>query len=216
MNIVEERKEKAKKIIPLLKKEYPEARIELDQKNPLELLVATILSAQCTDKRVNLVTPSLFKKYKTARAYAEAPMAELEGMIRSTGFFRSKARSIQGAMKVISERHGGKVPATMEELTHLPGVGRKTANVILGNAFGIPGIVVDTHVKRIANRLGLTHQNDPEKIEQDLMPVIPQKEWTHFSHLLIFHGRRCCYARNPECPRCPVRKHCVYYATLRK
>lgn len=217
MNLIELRKEKVQKIIPLLRKEYPKAHCELDHRNPLELLAAVILSAQCTDKRVNRVTPSVFKKYKTARAYAEAPTAEFEQMIRSTGFYRSKAKSIQGAMKVIAEKHGGKVPKTMEELTHLPGVGRKTANVILGVAFGISsGVVVDTHVKRIAQRLGLSRHNDPEKIEQDLIQVLPKKEWIDFAHLIIFHGRRCCYARNPECPRCPVQKYCEYYATLRK
>jgi endonuclease-3 len=188
---------------------YPGARCELDFKNPLELLVATILSAQCTDKRVNMVTPALFAKYKTAKDYAKASQAGLENAIKSTGFFRSKAKSIRAAMSAIAERFGGKVPSTMEELRELPGVGRKTANVVLGNAFGKnEGIVVDTHVARLSQRLGLTKQTDPQKIERDLMKLVPREHWTDWSHWLIWHGRRRCYARKPDCSNCEVFRLC--------
>jgi len=188
---------------------YPEAHCELGFANPLELLVATILSAQCTDKRVNMVTPALFKKYKTARAYAETPQETLEKEIQSTGFFRSKATSIRSMAADLVAKHGGKVPATMEDLTALRGVGRKTANVVLGNAFGInEGVVVDTHVKRLSKRLGLTKQTDPGKIEQDLMKLLPRNQWVVFSHWLIWHGRRRCYARKPDCDGCEVQHLC--------
>ena len=184
---------------------YPGAHCELDFRNPLELLVATILSAQCTDKRVNMVTPALFKKYRRAKDYANAPQAELENAIRSTGFYRNKAKSIRGAMRAIAEEHNGKVPETMEALRALPGVGRKTANVVLGNAFGKnEGIVVDTHVARLSHRLGLTKQKDPEKIERDLMKLVPREHWTNWSHWLIWHGRRRCFARKPDCSQCEV------------
>ncbi len=196
-------------MIRLLKKAHPEATIALEYTNPLELLIATILSAQCTDKRVNMVTPGLFKRYRSAKEYAGADPAELEEMIRSTGFFRAKTKSIIGACQGIVERFGGEVPSTMEELVSLPGVGRKTANVVLGNAFGkAEGIVVDTHVRRIAGRLGLSAQTDPEKIEADLMAVIPGNEWILFPHLLIWHGRKICVARAPKCPECPIAKDC--------
>jgi endonuclease-3 len=197
------------KIIAGLKKTYPDAHCELDHSNPLELLVATILSAQCTDKRVNLVTADLFKKYRSAADFANAPLPELEAAIKPTGFFRNKAKSIKTAASAIVEKHAGKVPRTMEELTELGGVGRKTANVVLGNAFNINcGVVVDTHVARLSQRLGLTREQDPEKIEQTLMQLVPQDEWTMFSHLLIWHGRRRCFARNPDCANCEIKALC--------
>jgi endonuclease-3 len=202
-------KDRVGPIIRTLEKQYPAARCALDHVNPLELLVATILSAQCTDARVNMVTKHLFAKYRTANEYANADPAELEDIIRSTGFFRNKTKSILGMAQALVERHDGKVPDSMDELTALPGVGRKTANVVLGNAFGIDeGIVVDTHVKRISNRLKFTNKTDPEKIEQDLIKIVPRKKWTMFSHLLIHHGRDLCPARTPKCEICPVRSLC--------
>src|SRR6266478_5492871 len=190
-------------------KVYPSAHCELDFRNPLELLVATILSAQCTDKRVNMVTPALFKKYRRAKDYANASQAELENAIRSTGFYRNKAKSIRGAMRAIAEEHNGKVPETMEALRALPGVGRKTANVVLGNAFGKnEGIVVDTHVARLSQRLGLTEHKDADKIERDLMKLVPREHWTDWSHWLIWHGRRRCFARKPDCSQCEVFRLC--------
>ena len=196
-------------VIPRLKREYPDARTELDWRNPLELLVATILSAQTTDVRVNQVTRELFEKYRTAQDYAAADPGHLEEDIRPTGFYRNKARALQGMARALLERHGGEVPRTMAELVALPGVGRKTANVVLGNAFGVDeGIVVDTHVRRVSTRLGLTEERDPEKIEQDLMRVVPDDDWTIFSHLLIFHGRRVCKARRPDCPGCVLNDLC--------
>jgi len=203
-------KEKAHHIVKGLDQAYPHARCSLDFKNPLELLIATILSAQCTDKRVNEVTKTLFQKYKKAQDYAQAPLAEIEADIRSTGFFHNKAKNIQGCCRDLVKRYQGKVPQTMEELVALPGIGRKTANVVLGNAFGIPGIVVDTHVSRIAQRLGLTHENDPVKIEFALMPLISEKQWTIFSHQMIEHGRSLCTARAPQCPACFLRPYCDY------
>lgn len=197
-------------ILSILKKTYPDAHCELNFSNPLELLVATVLSAQCTDKRVNEVTKSLFRKYRKAEDYIKADPTEIEKDIRSTGFYKNKAKSIQGFCKILVEKYGGKVPKTMEELTQLPGVGRKTANVILGNAYGIPGITCDTHVIRLSERLGFSKQKDPVKLEFELQTIIPQKDWTLASHLLIWHGRRCCYARKPECFRCPVLKLCPY------
>jgi len=200
---------RVKKIIAGLRKAYPDAHCELDHTNPLELLIATILSAQCTDKRVNLVTSGLFKKYRTAADYANVNPAELEQDIKTTGFYRNKARNIQAACRKLVERHGGNVPRSMDELTNLDGVGRKTANVVLGNAFAIEeGIVVDTHVARLAQRLGLSRGTDPETIEQDLMKLVPRNQWTLFSHWLIWHGRRRCAARNPDCPNCEVKKLC--------
>lgn len=198
------------KILSILKKTYPDAHCELDFSNPLELLVATILSAQCTDVRVNAVTKALFQKYRKAEDYLKVKAGELEKDIRSTGFYKNKAKSIQGACKTMVEKHGGKVPKTMEELTALPGVGRKTANVILSNAYGVPGITTDTHVIRLSERLGLSKLKDPVKLEFALQKIIPQKGWTMASHVLIWHGRRCCYARKPDCPRCPVLKLCPY------
>jgi endonuclease-3 len=202
-------RERVKQLIKAFPKVYPNAHTELDFRNPLQLLVATILSAQCTDKRVNMVTPALFKKYRTAKDYADAPQAEFESAIKSTGFFRSKTKSIRGAMRVIAEEHGGKVPDTMEELNALPGVGRKTANVVLGNAFHKnEGIVVDTHVIRLSQRLGLTKHKDAEKIERDLTKLVPREHWTDWSHWLIWHGRRRCYARKPDCSNCEVFRLC--------
>ena len=196
-------------VVPRLKREYPDARTELDWTNPLELLVATMLSAQTTDVRVNQVTKSLFSKYRTAEDYAVADPRELEEDILPTGFYRSKARSLQGMARTLLEKHGGKVPRTMAELVALPGVGRKTANVVLGNAFGVEeGVVVDTHVRRVSNRLGLTTYQDPEKIEQDLLRMVPERDRTVFSHLLIFHGRRRCKARKPDCPNCVLDDIC--------
>jgi len=196
-------------VIARLKREYPDAKTALNWSNPLELLVAVILSAQCTDERVNRVTERLFRKYRTAEDYAGAPLEELEQDIRPTGFYRNKARAIQGMARALLERHGGEVPKTMEELVALPGVGRKTANVVLGNAFGVnEGVVVDTHVRRVSRRLGLTSSDDPEKIERDLLPQVPEEERTLFAHLLIFHGRRVCKARRPDCPGCVLNDIC--------
>lgn len=201
--------QRVQEVIARLKQAYPDAHCELNHAKPLELLVATILSAQCTDKRVNLVTADLFKKYRSAADYAAAPLSALEQAIKTTGFFRNKAKSIKTAAQAIVEKHGGEVPRTMEELIELGGVGRKTANVVLGNAFNVNvGVVVDTHVARLSQRLGFTRETTPEKIEQALMPLVPQDEWCLFSHLLIWHGRRRCYARNPDCPNCEVRELC--------
>jgi endonuclease III len=198
-----------RKIIARLKQAYPDAHCELDHNNPLELLVATILSAQCTDKRVNLVTADLFKRYRSAADYAQAPLPELEQAIKTTGFFRNKARSLKTCCQALMEKHGGQVPRTMEELTQLGGVGRKTANVVLGNAYNFNcGVVVDTHVARLSQRLGLTKETTPEKIEQELMKLVLQEQWTMFSHWLIWHGRRRCAARNPDCAGCEIKALC--------
>jgi endonuclease-3 len=197
-----------RKVLARLKRAYPDAHIELHFRTPLELAVATILSAQCTDRRVNEVTPILFRRYRSARAYAEADPEEIKAIIKPTGFFNNKTRSIQAMARSLLEQHEGQVPRTMQELSALHGIGRKTANVILGNAFGIPGMVVDTHVRRVTQRLGFTRQTDPVKIEADLQKVIPKSEWTLASHLFIFHGRRCCFARKPACERCPVEELC--------
>jgi endonuclease-3 len=202
-------KARVARIIALLKREYPDAHCELDYRSPFELLVATILSAQCTDARVNLVTPALFARYPTPAALAGARQEEVEALIRSTGFFRNKARSLIGMAQAIGAGHAGSVPSTMAELQVLPGVGRKTANVILGNAYGKnEGITVDTHVARLARLLGLTRQATPEKIEQDLMALVPRKDWTLISHLLIWHGRRVCIARRPRCEVCVLNRIC--------
>jgi len=188
---------------------YPDAHCELIYKNPLELLVATMLSAQCTDKRVNIVTEDLFCRCKSAADYAAIPQEDLEGIIRSTGFFRNKAKNIRAMASVLLERHGGEVPRTLDALAALPGVGRKTANVVLGNAFGLnEGMVVDTHIARLSQRLGLTKHSDPVRIERDLMAVIPRGQWTDLSHWLIFHGRRRCMARNPDCSSCELQDIC--------
>jgi endonuclease III len=199
----------APEVVARLKAEFPDARTELDWKNPLELLVATMLSAQTTDVQVNKVTQELFAKYRTAEDYAHADPEELEEDIRPTGFYRNKARSLRNMADALVEEHGGEVPGTMQDLVALPGVGRKTANVVLGNAFGVDeGIVVDTHVRRVSGRLGLTENKDPVKIEQDLMKVLPVEDWTVFSHLLILHGRRTCKARKPDCPNCALNDIC--------
>ncbi|HET9707211.1 MAG TPA: endonuclease III [Gemmatimonadales bacterium] len=204
-----ERKRRTRSIIARLKREFPDATCALDHANPLELLVATILSAQSTDARVNIVTPALFAKYKNAADYAAADPEVLQGEIHSTGFFRNKTKSILGMAHALEERHGGQVPDTMEALVALPGVGRKTANVVLGNAFGKnEGIVVDTHVGRISGLLKLTKQTDPVKIERDLMELVPRKDWTIFSHLLILHGRKTCIARRPKCESCRINDLC--------
>ena len=201
-------KERAANIRKILRKTYPNAKCALNFSTPLELLIATILAAQCTDERVNIVTKSLFKKYCTAVDYAKAPAEELQNDIRSTGFFRNKARSIQKCCATIVEKHGGKVPSTIEELTQLAGVGRKTANVVLGECFGTPGIIVDTHVLRLTQRMKLSAHDDPVKVEFDLQKLVPQKDWTHFSHWMTWHGRKVCSARKPNCPRCPIAEYC--------
>jgi len=205
-----ERLDRIGKILPILKAAYPQAKCSLRHSNPLQLLVATILSAQCTDDRVNIVTSDLFKKYKSAADYANVPQEELERDIQSTGFYRNKAKAIRSMAQSLLEKHQGKVPQTMEELVDLHGVGRKTANVVLGNAFGKNiGVVVDTHVTRVSNRLDLTdHESDAVKIEQDLIQIIPQEDWTLFSHLLIHHGRQICQARKPKCEICPLLPYC--------
>ena len=206
---IKARTARTQKIIAALDRAYPEVHCELDHADPLELLIATVLSAQCTDKRVNLVTKELFKKYRSASAFANAPLAELEQAVKTTGFFRNKAKNIKACCRKLVERYAGKVPRTMEELTQLDGVGRKTANVVLGNAFGINvGVVVDTHVARLSQRLGLTKHKTPEKIELELMVLVPQKQWTLFSHWLIWHGRRRCGARKPDCEGCEILKLC--------
>jgi endonuclease-3 len=203
------RKRRTRRIVEALKAAYPEARCALTHTDPFQLLVATILSAQCTDERVNRVTPVLFDRYPDARALASARRPSIESIVRSTGFYRNKAKSLQGAAKEIVERHGGSVPRTMEELLALPGVARKTANVVLGTAYGIPsGIVVDTHVSRITRLLALTAETDPVKIERDLMALVPKAEWIDFSHSLIHHGRRICIARRPKCAECALQRLC--------
>jgi endonuclease III len=202
-------KRRAAQIARLLAKHFPEARCSLDFQTPLELLVSTILSAQCTDVRVNMVTKTLFRKYPTAADYARAKPADLERDIQSTGFFRNKAKNIRNCCQMLLERYDGELPRDIDQLVELPGVGRKTANVVLGTAFGIAsGVVVDTHVGRISRRLGLTHQKDPEKVEKDLMDQFAQKDWILLSHLMIHHGRRYCTARNPKCGECPLESVC--------
>jgi endonuclease-3 len=209
--------ERTRKIISALDRTYPAAHCELDHASPLQLLVATILSAQCTDKRVNIVTQELFKKYRSAADFANASVAELEQAVRTTGFFRNKAKNIRACCRKLVEQHGGQVPRTMETLTQLAGVGRKTANVVLGNAFGInAGVVVDTHVARLSQRLGLTRRKTPEKIESELMALVPQKQWMLFSHWLIWHGRRRCAARKPDCAGCEIQKLCPQIGVKRE
>ncbi len=199
---------RARRIGRILGESYPDAHCELTYETPLQLLVATILSAQCTDVRVNLVTPALFARYPDAAAFASAERGDLEELIKSTGFFRAKTNSIIGMARVVCDRYGGEVPDRLADLVTLPGVGRKTANVVLGNAFGIPGITVDTHVGRLARRLGWTTNTDPDKVERDVMALFPQRDWTPLSHRLIFHGRRCCFARRPACGVCPLARMC--------
>ncbi len=203
-----ETRKEARAVYRILSKTYPEIRCELDFKNPLELIVATVLSAQCTDKRVNTITPALFKKYKTAKAYAGADIHQLEELVFQTGFYRAKARHIKGIGITLLEEFNGEVPRTLEELITLPGVGRKTANVVLGHAFDIPGITVDTHFGRLSRRFGWTKEMDPVKVERIVGELIPQKEWTNLSQRMIWHGRRICHSRKPACGACPVAKMC--------
>lgn len=205
---VKEKKQRAQVIAERLSRLYPEIRVPLHHKNNYELLIATILSAQCTDEMVNKVTPDLFRRYANPKELATAPHSEIESLIRRLGLFRGKARSLKSCAKELVEKHNGEVPSTMEALTRLPGVGRKTANVILGHAFAVPGIVVDTHCKRLSRRLGLTKQEEPDKIEKDLMKLLPPEEWTGFSHRLILHGRQICYARRPKCRECVLNDLC--------
>jgi len=206
---VRTRTERVARILPILKRTYPNAKCSLDHASPLELLVATILSAQCTDDRVNIVTRTLFRKYRTPADYARVPQQELELDVQSTGFYRNKAKSLKGMAQALLDHHAGQVPQDMAALVELPGVGRKTANVVLGNAFGQNvGIVVDTHVGRLSKRLGLTKEDDPVKVELDLIPLIPQPDWALWSHLLIYHGRALCTARNPKCEQCPLLQDC--------
>ena len=195
-------------ILKVLRREYPEACCSLDFSTPYQLMVATILSAQCTDVRVNKVTPALFRKFGTAEAMAKAPIKEIEKLIQSAGFFRTKAKSLKESARAIVAEHGGKVPSDIEKLTKLRGVGRKTANVVLGVAFGVPGLVVDTHVGRLSRRLGFTRETNPVKVEDEMMEYVPQEDWTHYGHLLIAHGRAICTARSPQCEECPVSRLC--------
>ncbi|MCE9530773.1 MAG: endonuclease III [Planctomycetes bacterium] len=208
MKPIDEGKALARKILRELARLYPDAACALKHDGPLQLLVATILSAQCTDNRVNMVTPALFARYPTVQAFADAEPRELESLIQSTGFFRNKAKNIKECCQKILDRFGGEVPGRLEDLVTLPGVGRKTANVVLGNCFDVPGITVDTHVGRLSKRLGLTVKDDPVKVEHDLMEMIPKKDWTLFSHRLIFHGRQVCHSRKPECGRCTMEGFC--------
>jgi endonuclease III len=203
-------KQRVARILLALHRAMPNAKVELDHRNPLQLLIATILSAQCTDRRVNQVTPTLFRRYTEAADYAKADPSELETIIMPTGFYKSKTRSLIGTGKMLLERFGGKVPKTMDELVQLPGVGRKTANVLLGNCFDQPAVVVDTHVKRVAHRLGLTVSEDPELIEQDLQRMIPLQQWTSGSELLLLHGRYVCVAKRPKCEQCPIYAECPW------
>jgi len=206
---LEELKARTRDIIRRLKRAYPNAKCSLNHSNPFELLIATILSAQCTDERVNIVTADLFRKYTKPEDYLKVSPRELEKDIQSTGFFRNKTKSIQGTSKLLTEEYGGQVPHTMDELLELPGVARKTANVVLGNAFGIKaGVVVDTHVTRLSHRLALTQEKTAEKIERELIPIVPRKDWVIFPHLMIWHGRKICKARNPLCAECVVEKQC--------
>lgn len=211
MRDIKNLKERAKNISNILFKEYPEATCSLDYEEPLELLIATMLAAQCTDERVNIVTKDLFKKYTSVYDYANANPEELEQDIKSTGFYRNKAKNIIGCCKKLIKNFEGRVPDSMEALLQLPGVGRKTANVVLGNIYGVPGIIVDTHCKRLSNRMGLTDKEDPEKIEYDLMEIVPQKDWTAFSNCLVYHGRAVCNARKPNCGNCGVAQYCDFF-----
>jgi endonuclease III len=201
-------KERARQILKRLRVAYPNAGCELNFSNPLELAVAAILSAQCTDKRVNQVTPALFRKYRTAQDWASTPQATLENEIRSAGFFRNKSKNIRALCAVLVEKHGGAIPDDLDVLIGLPGIGRKTANLLIATAYGQPGIIVDTHFKRLSQRLGFTKSNDPDRIEFELKAIVPEKNWTDWSHGMVFHGRRCCFARKPNCAGCPVSDLC--------
>ena len=206
---LQQRQARARAILRQLRKTYPDAKCELDWSTPLELAVATILSAQCTDKRVNLTTPPLFKKYRTARDWAAAPQETLERGFHSTGFFRNKAKNVRALMARLDAEFGGRLPDDFDTLVSLPGIGRKTANLLVATVFGRPGLVVDTHFIRLSNRLGFVrNEDDAVKIERALQKIVPEKDWTDWSHALVFHGRRCCFARKPECARCPVRRWC--------
>ena len=208
MKVAPQLKRKAALISAALRKAYPDAHCELDFSTPLELAVGAILSAQCTDKRVNLVTPALFRKYRTAADWAKTPQDVLESEIRSTGFFRNKAKNIRALCAELEKNHGGRIPDDLDVLITLPGIGRKTANLLIATAYGKPGIIVDTHFRRLSQRLGLTKNDDPDKIEFDLKALLPEKDWSDFSHCMVFHGRRCCFARKPNCPGCPVKDLC--------
>lgn len=212
-NTVVGKRTRARDIYKKLHKQYPDAETALNHSTDLQLLIATILSAQCTDARVNMVTPALFKRYKTAKDFASSSLQELEGFIKSCGFYHSKAKNIRGAATKIVEEHGGKVPDTLEKLVELPGVGRKTANVLLGTIHDVPGVIVDTHCGRLSRRLGFTKQTDPVKVEKDLMNLWPREIWSRFSHLLVFHGRQVCFARGPKCSECVVRNLCPFADT---
>ena len=201
-------RKRAAKVLQGLRAAYPDAGCELVYSNPLELAVAAILSAQCTDKRVNMVTPALFRKYRSAGDWAKTPQDVLENEIRSTGFFRNKAKNIRALCAELEKNHGGRIPDDLDVLISLPGIGRKTANLLIATAYGKPGIIVDTHFKRLSNRLGFTKNEDPDKIEFDLKALLPEKDWSDFSHCMVFHGRRCCFARKPNCPSCPVANFC--------
>ena len=201
-------RKRAAKVLQGLRAAYPDAGCELVFSNPLELAVAAILSAQCTDKRVNLVTPALFRKNRTAADWAKTPQDVLESEIRSTGFFRNKAKNIRALCAELEKNHGGRIPDDLDVLITLPGIGRKTANLLIATAYGKPGIIVDTHFRRLSQRLGLTKNDDPDKIEFDLKALLPEKDWSDFSHCMVFHGRRCCFARKPNCPGCPVKDLC--------
>lgn len=203
-----ELKKRAAAILKQLKKAYPNAGCELDFSNPLELAVGAILSAQCTDKRVNMVTPALFKKYRTARDWANTPQEVLEDEIRSTGFFRNKAKNIRALCAELDAKHDGRVPGQLDVLIQLPGIGRKTANLLISAAYGQPGIIVDTHFRRLSQRLDFTKNDDPDKIEFDLKAIVPEKDWSDWSHVMVFHGRRCCFARKPACDKCPIHELC--------
>lgn len=203
-----QQKRRAAEILERLRRAYPDARCELDYSNSLELVMAAILSAQCTDVRVNQVTPALFRKYKTAADWARVPQARLEKEIRSTGFFRNKARNMRALAAELVKNHNGRLPEDLDVLITLPGIGRKTANLLLVSAFGRPGIIVDTHFRRLSQRLGFTRLNDPDKIELELKAIVPEKDWGEWSHVMVFHGRRCCYARKPDCSGCPIRDLC--------
>lgn len=211
MRNIDDLKKRTKEISTILYKTYPEATCSLNHEKPLELLIATMLAAQCTDLRVNIVTKELFRKYTSVYDYANANPEELEQDIKTTGFYRNKAKNIIGCCKKLIKDFGGRVPGNMQDLTSLPGVGRKTANVVLGNIFDIPGVIVDTHCKRLSNRIGLTDNEDPEKIEFDLMEIIPREDWTAFSNSLVYHGRAICDARKPKCQLCPISQYCDFF-----
>jgi len=214
MNPTPTLKKRAAKILRRLRKTYPDAGCELNFSTPIELTVATILSAQCTDKRVNMVTPALFRKYRTVKDWAKTPQSVLENEIRSTGFFRNKAKNIRALCAVLDKKYGGIIPDDLDVLITLPGIGRKTANLLIATIYDKPGIVVDTHFKRLSKRLGFTKEDNPDKIEFDLKAILPEKDWTNWSHCMVFHGRRCCYARKPDCPACSIKEWCPSFGKI--